>query len=181
MLFDLLLLAPPESIPMKKSIFFFLLLLPLFAFNSVHKFYVSVTEMEYNEKSKSLQVISRVFIDDMENLLKTRYNEELYLTKDEEHPAAEEFLQKYLSAKLKVTVNGKEKGFSYVGKQYDNDQLILYIEIEEVAPLELVEVQNEVLTDLFPDQKNVVHVTYKGKTKSLLLSRHQESGRLNFR
>ena len=166
---------------MKKNFLFFLLLLPLFAFNSVHKFYVSVTEMEYNDKSKSLQVISRVFTDDMENLLRTRFNGELYLTKEEEHPAAEDFLQKYLSAKLRVTVNGEEKNFSYIGKQYDNDQLILYIEVENVAPIESVEVQNEVLTDLFPDQKNVVHVTYKGKTKSLLLSRHQESGQLNFR
>ena len=166
---------------MKKILLLFLFLLPWISFTAAHKFYVSVTEMEYNEKSRSLQVISRVFTDDIENLLKTRYNQELYLTKEDEHPAAEDFLQKYLSEKLKVAVNGEENDFSYIGKQYDNDQLILYIEVEEVAPIESVKVQNEVLTDIFPDQKNVVHVTYKGKTKSLLLSRNQESGLLNFR
>ena len=31
-----------------------------------HPIHVSVTEVEYNEKSKSLQIISRIFIDDLE-------------------------------------------------------------------------------------------------------------------
>lgn len=166
---------------MKKSILLFLLLLPLISFTAAHKFYVSVTEMEYNEKNNSLQIISRVFTDDMENLLKTRYSDELYLVKKGEHPDAEAFLKKYLSAKLKILVNGEAKTFNYIGKEYDNDQLVLYLEVENVEPFKNISVQNEVLTDLFPDQKNVVHVTYGGTTKSLLLSRHNESGEIKFR
>ena len=137
--------------------------------------------MQYNEENESLQIISRVFIDDMEKLLKTRYSEELYLNKEDEHAAADDFLQKYFSDKLEISVNGKTEDFTYIGKKYENDQLVLYLEVENLKDPDQVSVRNEVLTDLFPDQKNVVHVTRNGTTKSLLLSRHNESGRINFK
>lgn len=152
----------------------------LVSFTSAHKFYVSVTEIEYNEENRALQIISRVFTDDMENLLRTRYNKDLYLTKKEEHPAADDYIAKYLNGKLEVQVNGERKVLNYLGKEYDNDQLIFYVEVEEVEPFEKISVRNEILTDLFPDQKNVVHVSRNGKTKSLLLSGYEEQGLLNF-
>ncbi|GHA46025.1 hypothetical protein GCM10007103_28850 [Salinimicrobium marinum] len=166
---------------MKKTILLLIFLLPLISFTEAHKFYLSVTDMEYSEKNKSLQIISRVFTDDMENLLKTRYSKGLYLTKEEEHEAADGFLKKYLSEKLEIQVNGEQRKFNYLGKKYDNDQLVLFLEVEDLPDLTNVIVRNEVLTDLFPDQKNVVHVSFKGVTKSLLLSRSNESGRINFR
>lgn len=164
---------------MKKFLLLFLVL-PLLSFMGMHKFYVSVTDIEYNPETESLQLISRIFIDDMENLLKTRYNKELYLTKKEEHPEADAYLEKYFSQKLKIEVNGKQYPLSYLGKKYDNDILKVFIEIKNVGVPEQVLVQNEILTDLFPDQKNVVHVNLDGEIKSLLLTRSQESGLLNF-
>jgi len=164
---------------MKKFLLLFLTL-PLLSFQGVHKFYVSVTDIEYNPETESLQLISRIFTDDMENLLKTRYSEEIYLTAKEEHPEVDSYIEKYLVGKLRVEVNGREYPLKYLGKKYDNDILKLFIEIEQVAVPQRVQVQNEILTDLFPDQKNVVHVKLNGETKSLLLSRGRESGLLNF-
>ena len=164
---------------MKKFLLLFLIL-PLLSFQGVHKFYVSVTDIEYNPETESLQLISRIFTDDMENLLKTRYSEEIYLTAKEEHPEVDSYIEKYLVGKLRVEVNGREYPLKYLGKKYDNDILKLFIEIEQVAVPQRVQVQNEILTDLFPDQKNVVHVKLNGETKSLLLSRGRESGLLNF-
>ena len=77
-------------------------------------------------------------------------------------------------------MNGKAHSLKYLGKKYENDILKLFIEIENVGIPEQVLVQNEILTDLFSDQKNVVHVEVDGVTKSLLLSRSNESGLLNF-
>ena len=163
-----------------KKYFFLLLILPLISFQGLHKFYVSVTEIEHNSEAQTLQIISRVFTDDMENLLKTRSAEELYLTKNEEHPSADKYLQKYLSQKLEVEVDGEQYPLKYIGKKYDNDMLIFFIEVEKVSSVNRILVRNEVLTDLFPDQKNVVHVEVRDQTKSLLLSRSEESGILNF-
>ncbi|HET8753284.1 MAG TPA: DUF6702 family protein [Salinimicrobium sp.] len=163
---------------MKKILLLFLFL-PLMAF-SAHKFYLSVTEIEYNSENKSLQVISRVFTDDMEAVLKERYNSEIFLTRKKEHPDADAFLKKYIEQRLKIVVNGELQKLNYLGKKYDNDQLVLFIEVENVPEIKSISVENKILTGLFPDQKNVVHIEFQGKTKSLLLTRDNESDLLNF-
>ncbi|NJW51883.1 DUF6702 family protein [Salinimicrobium oceani] len=164
---------------MKRTLLLFLLL-PLLSFGLAHKFYVSATDIAYNEKQRSLQIISHVFTDDIEDLLKTRYNKELYLVKEGEHPAADEFLKKYFFDKLQISVNGKERKLTYLGKEYDKDQLLVYIEVEDVEAIKNISVKNAVLTDIFPEQKNVIKVEYGGKIKSLLLMREELEGTLKF-
>ena len=165
---------------MKKTFLLFLALLPLVAFTAAHKFYVSATDIEYNEQNRSLQIISYVFVDDLEKLLKARYSEDLFLLKEGEHESADIYLEKYFGDKLKINVNGKQRQFKYLGKEYDKDQLLVYLEVEDVEPFKEISVENAVLTDLFPEQKNVVKVERNGTIKSLLLSRNEIRGTLNF-
>ena len=44
---------------------FLILILPLFAFTTMHKYYVSVTQINYLQEKQSVQLISRIFIDDL--------------------------------------------------------------------------------------------------------------------
>ena len=148
--------------------------------SGAHEFYLSVTEIEYNNEKQSLQIITRVFIDDFEDVLNERYGAELQLSEEAEEGAVAENISKYLKQKLRLQVNGEELQLNYLGKEYDADQLVLYIEVENLAPFNRIEVTNEILTDLFDDQKNVVHVKVNDKTKSLLLMRQQETEKLTF-
>ena len=148
--------------------------------SGAHEFYLSVTEIEYNNEKQSLQIITRVFIDDFEDVLNERYGADLQLSEEAEEGAVAKNISKYLKQKLRLQVNGEELQLNYLGKEYDADQLILYIEVENVAPFKKIEVTNEILNDLFDDQKNVVHVKVNDKTKSLLLMRQQETEKLTF-
>ena len=148
--------------------------------SGAHEFYLSVTEIEYNNEKQSLQIITRVFIDDFEDVLNERYGADLQLSEEAEEGAVAENISKYLKQKLRLQVNGEELQLNYLGKEYDADQLILYIEVEDLAPFNKIEVTNEILTDLFDDQKNVVHVKVNDKTKSLLLMRQQATEKLTF-
>ena len=47
------------------KILIILAILPFFAFG-VHKYYISLTEVEYVPEKASLQIISRYFIDDLD-------------------------------------------------------------------------------------------------------------------
>lgn len=153
----------------------------LSAFKSgAHEFYLSVTEIEYNNEEQSLQIITRVFIDDFQNVLNERYDTDIQLSQEAEEGAVTEHISKYLSQKLRLKTNGEDLKLNYLGKEYDADQLVLYIEVENVASFNEIEVTNEILTDLFDDQKNVVHVKVNDKTKSLLLMRQQETEKLTF-
>lgn len=165
---------------MKRTIIILLALLPLLAFTAAHKFYVSATDIKYNEEQQALQIISHVFTDDLENLLRTRYSKDLYLTKEREHSAADQYVERYFQDKLRISVNGEQRKLNYIGKEYDKDQLLVYIEVENVEPIKTIGIENAVLTDLFPEQKNVIKVNYDGKIKSLLLMRDAVQGTLKF-
>src|SRR5680860_456466 len=155
---------------MKTRFLFLLLLFSLSSFNTDHKFYVSVTEIEYNEKAHSLQIISRVFIEDFEKLLQTRYDESIHLTKNGDSEKVTDYIKKYLGQKMEVELDGKPYKLNYIGKEYENDMLLFYLEIPIVHEFKKIGIKNAVLIDMFSEQKNLVHVEYKGETKSLILA-----------
>jgi len=165
---------------MKLRILFLLFIFTLTSFSTNHKFYVSVTEIEHNEKNQSLQVISRVFTDDLESLLKKRYDPRVRLGKKVETPGANIFIQEYLQQRFTVEIDGKPLKIKFLGKEYENDMTLFYIEIPEVKKFSKIHIKNTVLLDMFEEQKNLVHVQYQGKTKSLILADGKESDMLNF-
>lgn len=158
-----------------------LCLLLLVSFTTVHKFYVSVTNVVYSEKSTSFQITSRVFIDDMEEVLQERYGITAGLATQDESKVADMYLEKYFRSKFMVELNGESQVYTFLGKKYDNDVIVCYLEVENVdfSQLQSVAVQNEILTDLFEEQQNIVHLKWKGKKKSFVLIKENNKGMLN--
>lgn len=162
----------------KKGLVF--LLLPLLAFTA-HKFYVSVTNVGYSEKDDALQITSRLFIDDLEAVLMARYDLEAKLATEDESESSDEYLEKYLRKKFKVEINGGGKSYELIGRKYDNDVCIFYIEVPNInfPTVKSIQIQNEMLTDLFDEQQNLVHFKIKGKKKSFVLLKSDTKGMLN--
>lgn len=158
-----------------------LLLLPLLAFTVAHKFYVSVTNVGYSEKDNALQITSRVFIDDLDELLKERYDIEANLSTADESELADQYLEKYLRTKFVVEINEEISPYVLIGRKYDNDVCIFYLEIVSVdlPSVKSIQIQNELLTDLFDEQQNVVHFKINGKKKSYVLIKSDTKGMLN--
>lgn len=163
---------------LKKS--FLILLLPLFAFAAAHKFYVSVTNVGYSEKDAALQITTRIFIDDFEAVLKERYDLEVKLATDDETQIAGEYIEKYLRAKFKVEIDDENKTYTFLGKKYDNDLVICYIEVSDLdlSKIQSISVQNEILTDLYDEQQNIVHFKINDKKKSFVLVKQSNKGML---
>lgn len=163
-----------------------IMLLPLamllfLSFTSVHKFYLSVTNIAYAEKDNAFQITSRVFIDDLDRLLEERYGIKAQLDTPDESTMADAYIEKYFRSKFVVELNGEPATYTFVGKRYDTDVVICYMEIPNVdlAEVKTMSVQNEILTDLFDEQQNVVHVKWKENKKSFVLIRENNKGMLN--
>ncbi len=165
----------------KFSLWLLLLAMPLLAFTAAHKFYLSVTNVDYSEKEQSLQIISRIFIDDMEAVLEARYEVDPALATEAESPEADAYIERYLRAKFNVSVNGQRQEYRFLGKRYDKDLLVCYLEVSGVpqSSLKSVEIDNSVLTDLFEEQRNLVHFNILGNKKSLVLTSEGTKGMLN--
>ena len=164
----------------KKLIYLFLLTLPLLSFTK-HKFYVSVTHVNYVEKQDAFQITTRIFIDDLEALLLERYGIQAGLATPEESSVADDYIEKYLKTKMLFRFNGELQKYDFLGKRYDNDVIICYLEITQVnlSGLQSLEVQNEILTDLFEEQQNLVHLNISGKKKRFVLFKESNKGMLN--
>lgn len=151
------------------------------SFTVAHKFYVSVTNVVYSEKDSAFQITSRIFIDDMEDLLEERYGIDAQLATPDEAKIADSYIEKYIKAKFVIELDGKVTDYKFLGKRYDNDVVICYLEVPKVniSTLKTLSVQNEILTDLFEEQQNVVHVKWKGQKKSFVLIKENNKGMLN--
>lgn len=162
------------------QLLFLILILPLFAFTAMHKYYISVTQIDYFPKKQSVQITSRIFIDDLEKLLRERYDETITLSSGAQEQVTDNYIEKYLLESIKIKINGKEARIVFIGKEYDVDMVKCYLEIEKVKKIESIEIRNEVFFDLFDDQQNIVKTKIHSKLKSFLLSRNNKSAMLNF-
>lgn len=153
---------------------------PLLAFTPPHKFYVSVTNINYSEKDHALQITTRIFIDDMEQLLKERYGIDPQLDTEEENKMADAYIQKYIKSRFSLKVDGADKDYTFLGKKYDNDIVICYIEVPKIniANVKEIEIQSRLLTDIYPEQQNVVNCKILDKRKSFMLIRDSDKGML---
>lgn len=159
-----------------------LLFAPLFTANTSqkHEYYISVTKVEYVEGQKSLQIISQIFIDDFETLLRQRYDETITLAEKNEPEAIEDYMKRYLQDKLKVTINKNAVNFKFIGKEYKDDIVYCYLEIEDVTEINSIAITNRVLFDVISEQQNIVRLKLKGKNKSFLLTPENDKCMLNF-
>jgi len=162
------------------KILFILLILPLAAFTTAHEFYVSVTQIDYIKEKQSIQIITRVFIDDMEDLLRKRYDETITLNVSEEEQAIDAYIYKYLKSKIQIDVNGDFKAFSFVGKEYEDDIVYCYLEISDIESINTFKVTNQLLFDVFNEQQNIVKTNINSKKKSFMLIPNNDTGVLNF-
>ncbi|HCO85083.1 MAG TPA: hypothetical protein DIT95_16355 [Arenibacter sp.] len=160
-----------------------ILLLPLLAFTVAHKFYISVTSVEYSDKDRALQITTRIFIDDFEKVLQERYGIKGSLATREESDMADAYIEKYLRTKFMVEINDRPVDFDFLGKEYDNDIMICYLEVPKIdmSTATSISVENEVLMDIFEEQKNVVHFKLGNQKKSFVLIRENNKGMLNLK
>lgn len=164
---------------MKKYIILALIIPSLMSF-TLHKYYLSVTDVEYNAEAKSVQLIIRIFYDDLEDVLNERYDKKFTLSDRSDQEEIDNYLKKYLTSKIKIRVNDKLRKLQFIGKEYEDDYVVCYIETSGVDSMTKFEIENELLIDLFPEQKNMIHTKIYKRQKSFLLTRESAKAMLNF-
>lgn len=160
---------------MKKTLFLLFAVVVLSSFTAkIHKTYLSVTEIEYSKEDESLQIVSRVFIDDFEKVLNKRYGKDISLSYKEDLKNHKDLMEKYLQDKLHIKIEGKPVSFYLLGSKFDADQIVLFIEADKVRDFKKIQVENLILTDLFDSQKNIVNIKKDSTVKSMLLMKDDE-------
>jgi len=165
---------------MKFSKYFILLLtIPLLAF-SLHKYYISLCEIEYVEEQQSVQITLGMFINDIEFTLNKDSNTKLNIATKEETDSIDNYFKNYLNQHFKININNKLQTFNYIGKKYDDDIVRFYLEITNIKDIKSIEVSNTSLFRDFDNQQNLIKIHANNIHKTFYLTRKNDKGLLKF-
>lgn len=149
-----------------------LLLLPFTL--QAHKFYTSVTQLDFNPSDKCFQVTMNVFIDDIEAVL-THENTQVVKWKPDQ-PELNNLLLKYLYKHFNVKLNQKSiSQFRLIGTKEQKDLLTIFFEIPVEKTVKNIEITDTFLMDLFPIQSNLVNLNYEEKKHTFLFQKDKST------
>lgn len=146
----------------------------------LHKFYVSVTQIDYVPNKKRIEITSRIFIDDLEKALTKKHQKKPNITSTNELLEAEEWIKAYIKEKIKVSINKKPQVIEYLAKEVEGDVLIIYTKIAISKKINTFEFYNSLLTEVYADQKNIVHININSNKKSILLTNTELQQKIDY-
>lgn len=146
----------------------------------LHPLHVSVTEIEMDEKEKRLEIMMRVFVDDLETTLRQSLKQPELDILNPKSQTLDHMMEAYLRPRFKILLDGKVQTFKYLGHEQENEAFIFYIEVDKVRKWKTIQVQNDIITEVFDDQSNLVHVNWGDTVRSLRLTRNHPVDKLSF-
>lgn len=144
-------------------------MLPTFLFfwlRLLHPFYVSVTEIKQNPTNHSVEISCRMFSDDLEKALEKQYRTQLDIIKPKDRALANKLISDYVKKHLVIRADGKTLNLAYIGYEIQEDGTWSYFEVKGVDRIKQINVHDDFLYELHPEQINMMHVTIGGERKS---------------
>ena len=139
-------------------------------FSLFHPFYVSVTEVEQNQQTKTVQVSVRIFFDDLETALSKRYKTNVNILKPKDRKQVDQLIAMYVKDHLRIKANGAELNLKYAGYEIEEEAAWCYFETDKLPVIQQLNIQNNILFEQHEAQINMIHATVNGKRKSTKLN-----------
>lgn len=147
----------------------------------LHPIHVSVTEIEFDKKDQALEIMMRVFIDDLELAMRHHLNKpEFDILNPGKNISLDALAAEYLDTHFKISLDGRPQKTVYLGHEREAEAFIFYIEVGNVRTWNTITVQNNIIMSTYDDQSNIVHVFVNDKVKSLRLTRNTPIDKLTF-
>ena len=133
--------------------------------NKLHAFHFTKTEITFDEKNKSLNMTLHIFIDDLEKALQHTGKEKLFIGTEKENATANQEIENYLQKNFFLDIDNKKVNYNWVGKETAKDMqaIYIYLSVEKTKNFKQIRFNNTLLTEIFPDQKNIVQLNLPNK------------------
>jgi hypothetical protein len=151
-----------------------------FVMSVFHPLHISVSEIEMDEKDQRLEIMMRVFMDDLETTLREDLRRPELDIITLSSTELDQVMERYLSSHFKIALDGKAQVTQYLGHEDEGQAFIFYIEVSKVRKWKSIQITNDIIMATFGDQSNLVHVTVGDNVKSLRLTRSRPMDTLTF-
>ncbi len=145
-----------------------------------HPLFVSVTEIEWNAKDKTLELSCKIFTDDFEKTLRNQYKTDVDLLKPKDKPAMEKMVSDYVQKHLQITADGKKTALQFLGYEQQEEGIVSFYQINNIAAVKKLNITNNILYEYKKEQLGIIHVTVDGNRKSSKLNNPEERASFEF-
>ena len=155
-----------------KTIFLLMFIsMQIYSFAPAHKYYFSLTEIKANTFSKTISISTKLFIDDLENVLQKNNHTKFDLSKSNDDKAVQNEVFKYINSHLKIYLDEKNISLNFVGFETENEVVWVYLE-SKISHKEFknTKIINSILYDFSDDQTNLIQFYWNNKNYSEKLS-----------
>ncbi len=146
---------------------------------AMHKYYLSLTQVNINSQKHSLDVSCKLFMDDLEQELEksTGKKVDLSISKDQ---ATEKLLADYLEKNFMINVGGELQKLQFLGFEVENDAVWCYSEVHVFKGKGTISILNTLLYENFPEQSNLMNLNWDGVVKTSKLSNPDKLAEFSF-
>ena len=125
-----------------------------------HQFHISKSQIAYNTTDQALQVSMHIYVDDLEEALRRRGHDQLYINTEKEVASADSLIYQYLADVFTITIDEVNQSFNYVGKESSEDLQAIwcYLEVENIPAIQRLDLELSLLMEIYDDQKNMILV-----------------------
>jgi len=143
-----------------------------------HPFFISLTDMVYNENRQQIEIAQKIFWTDIETSLTIATGKQVNFLNPKDPKQLESLIEEYILRNNKLEVDGKQLKLTYLGHEVEEDAAWFYMESEQIPEPVQVTIYNSILIEDFPTQQNIVNFYKNRKPKSLITREGKISGTL---
>ncbi len=121
---------------------------------SIHPIYISVVEI--NSKENNLEIVFKIFRDDLEDGIKNNLGKNVSIDSQYKVDLNNKIIQEYLNAVTSIKVNNEKKELLFLNFILENERIKINTKINNNFIIDTIEIYNEILIDVFSNQKNII-------------------------
>jgi hypothetical protein len=135
---------------------------------SAHRFHFGMTDISYNERTGSTEIVHTYTAHDIDALLLNLYQRQFDLS----DPEDQDVLRQYVERQFWLAApDGKRLPPKWIGMTVDANSVVIYQEIENTPLARAATIRQGVLIDFLPEQVNTVNLGAGGTVRSLTFTR----------
>lgn len=149
----------------------------------IHPVHLSFTTVEYFEEEKKFKILFKLFVDDLDLVLKEKYGKDLKLLEGRWEKNYDKIINAYILEHFRITMDGKDKTKSVLkltSHEVKEQAMWLYYDFNYKAKSEIFNIQNTLMMDLYPDQKNLLIFVFKEEQKAVQFNVKQTKQEIRF-
>ncbi len=128
-----------------------------------HDIHISVCDINENRGTDGLELTFKIFYDDLLKAVGLEMGEEL----PEEYGNADTLIHRYIEDHFKLKINGEHVRLQYVESVSSPPAVWTTMSISYNEPIRSIYVRNDILTELYDDQRNLVNLRIDKEKSSL--------------